>query len=346
MSAQTSESAGAKASGAKPRAPAPVDSVGFIQIPNDFFIGVHRKLSLAARAVYEEVAYYYRPASNGRPEHNVIGMSDRTVAELCGIGKSTTARAFDELVAAGVLTEVRHGSRGQRRATEWALTDLSKPHSKPATCPATGTGEPTSPVPLQVQASPAPVPLQTQPCPATGTGACTHSGTLTDSYKQETNKNLASLASSPPAPEVEEAIDWSEDRPAIETPPAPQTTASVTRIHPERLSPPEVAVAKAPAGRKKSIEQEIPEDFILDDENSEIGRKYNLTDQQILFEFEKFNAHARSHGRKAKDWRAAWRMWAVKAREIQREKEGTGPASPAASGRGWVDKHGTRWTRG
>ena len=76
-------------------------------------------LTVAARAVYVEVAKLYNGSNNGR-----LALSVRDAAARCNIARDTASRAFRELVDAGFLEETRHGrlSRKTRIASEWRMT--------------------------------------------------------------------------------------------------------------------------------------------------------------------------------------------------------------------------------
>jgi hypothetical protein len=76
-------------------------------------------LTVAARAVYVEVAKLYNGSNNGR-----LALSVRDATARCNIARDTASRAFRELVDAGFLEETRHGglSRKTRIASEWRMT--------------------------------------------------------------------------------------------------------------------------------------------------------------------------------------------------------------------------------
>ena len=76
-------------------------------------------LTVAARAVYVEVAKLYNGSNNGR-----LALSVRDAAARCNIARDTANRAFRKLVDAGFLEETRHGglSRKTRIASEWRMT--------------------------------------------------------------------------------------------------------------------------------------------------------------------------------------------------------------------------------
>ena len=80
-----------------------------------------RSLSLAARAVFIEMARSYVPGRNGR-----LAMSARMLAEGLPISRATAARALQDLAARGFIEAVRPGGfnmkAGEGRATEWRLT--------------------------------------------------------------------------------------------------------------------------------------------------------------------------------------------------------------------------------
>jgi DNA-binding Lrp family transcriptional regulator len=70
--------------------------------------------------VWIELRCRYNGANNGR-----LSLSFRQAAERLGLGKSTVARAFKELVEKGFLKLRRAWSRWYGRlATEWILTDI------------------------------------------------------------------------------------------------------------------------------------------------------------------------------------------------------------------------------
>jgi hypothetical protein len=80
-------------------------------------------LSTDARALYILLKQKYRGINNGR-----IVLSVRQACENLQIGKTTAAKAFEELEAHGFIEIVIRGSfnsRKDRRATEWRLTEHS-----------------------------------------------------------------------------------------------------------------------------------------------------------------------------------------------------------------------------
>ena len=80
-----------------------------------------KDLSTDARALYVLLKQKYRGINNGR-----IILSVRQACENLQIGKTTAAKAFDELEAHGFIETVIRGSfnnRKDRRATEWRLTE-------------------------------------------------------------------------------------------------------------------------------------------------------------------------------------------------------------------------------
>lgn len=78
-----------------------------------------RSLSGPALKVWVELRCRYNGANNGR-----LSLSFRQAAEHLGLGKSTVARAFKELVEKGFLKLRRAGRWYGRLATEWILTDI------------------------------------------------------------------------------------------------------------------------------------------------------------------------------------------------------------------------------
>lgn len=79
----------------------------------------YRSLTPAARAVLVEILNRYYGHNNGQ-----IGLSVRSAAETCKIGKNTANRAFHELVEKGFIVCVTPGgfSRKTRHAAEWRVT--------------------------------------------------------------------------------------------------------------------------------------------------------------------------------------------------------------------------------
>lgn len=78
-----------------------------------------RSLSGPALKVWVELRCRYNGANNGR-----LSLSFRQAAERLGLGKSTVARAFKELVEKGFLKLRKAGRWYGRQATEWILTDI------------------------------------------------------------------------------------------------------------------------------------------------------------------------------------------------------------------------------
>ena len=64
-----------------------------------------RSLTPLARAAYVEIAYSYDGGNNGR-----IQMSAITLASRLGMGKSSAARALNELLAKGFIEITKHSS--------------------------------------------------------------------------------------------------------------------------------------------------------------------------------------------------------------------------------------------
>ena len=80
-----------------------------------------------------------------------------------------------------------------------------------------------------------------------------------------------------------------------------------------------------PSGARKRATQ-LPDGWRPDDvTNAKLAKQY--PDIDLDRELAQFTDHARSKGRTAKDWTAAWRMWVRKADEWRRER--AGPAEPA-----------------
>jgi DNA-binding transcriptional ArsR family regulator len=73
-----------------------------------------RSLSGPALKVWVELRCRYNGANNGR-----LSLSFRQAAERLGLGKSTVARAFKELVEKGFLKLRKAGRWYGRQATEW-----------------------------------------------------------------------------------------------------------------------------------------------------------------------------------------------------------------------------------
>jgi hypothetical protein len=81
-----------------------------------------KSLSPTAKALYVELAARYAgPGSNNGKIHYSV----REAATALGIGKTTAARAFMDLVDRGFVVEVTRGSfkRRPRYASEWLLTE-------------------------------------------------------------------------------------------------------------------------------------------------------------------------------------------------------------------------------
>lgn len=80
-----------------------------------------RSLSCEARALLIELAGLYNGENNGE-----LFLSVRDAARRINTGKSTAARAFDELMARGFIRPHVLGafSRKVRHATSWVLTEF------------------------------------------------------------------------------------------------------------------------------------------------------------------------------------------------------------------------------
>ena len=77
-----------------------------------------RSLSGGALKVLLELRCRYNGANNGK-----LFLSYQEAADLLGMGKSTAARAFRELMEKGFIRLAAPGHFYGRRATEWILTD-------------------------------------------------------------------------------------------------------------------------------------------------------------------------------------------------------------------------------
>jgi len=78
----------------------------FVALPHDVIESPgFRRSSPAARAVLIEVARLYNGRNNGS-----IGVSIRDAAAWCGIGKSTAARALQDLEDSGLIERTAVGS--------------------------------------------------------------------------------------------------------------------------------------------------------------------------------------------------------------------------------------------
>ena len=94
----------------------------FIRLPHElFFSPAWRSLSCNARAAWLEVFGRYNGFNNGE-----IPLSCREVAISCGLGKTTAARAFDELINRGFLTieEESAFNMKQKKSRRWYMTHL------------------------------------------------------------------------------------------------------------------------------------------------------------------------------------------------------------------------------
>lgn len=80
------------------------------------------------------------------------------------------------------------------------------------------------------------------------------------------------------------------------------------------------------SGSARRRATQLPDGWRPDDvTNATLAKQY--PDIDLDRELAQFTDHARSKGRTAKDWTAAWRMWVRKADEWRRER--AGPAEPA-----------------
>ena len=64
-----------------------------------------RSLTPLARAAYVEIAYSYDGGNNGRIQMSTIALASRV-----GMGKSSAARALNELLAKGFIEVTKHSS--------------------------------------------------------------------------------------------------------------------------------------------------------------------------------------------------------------------------------------------
>jgi hypothetical protein len=78
-----------------------------------------RALSGPAMKVWWELRCRYNGGNNGR-----LHLSMSEAAKLLGLSKTTVARAFAELEAAGFIVKTREGQWYGRIAHEWRCTDI------------------------------------------------------------------------------------------------------------------------------------------------------------------------------------------------------------------------------
>lgn len=88
---------------------------------------VWRALSGAAVKVWLELRSRYNGGNNGR-----LTLSLEEAAPLLRLGKATVLRAFNELVAAGLIVKTQQGRWYGRLASEWAVTDRGMDGAPPS----------------------------------------------------------------------------------------------------------------------------------------------------------------------------------------------------------------------
>jgi hypothetical protein len=83
-----------------------------------------RSLSSAAVKVYIELRCRFTIRGDGRANNNgELALSLDEAARLLALGKSTVARAFGELEAAGFISKTKAGHWYGRKATQYRVTD-------------------------------------------------------------------------------------------------------------------------------------------------------------------------------------------------------------------------------
>jgi DNA-binding transcriptional MocR family regulator len=87
-----------------------------------------RSLSGGAAKVYVELHSRFNGYNNGE-----VRLSYAEASDLLALGKSTVARAFEELERKGFIKKVSQGQWYGRKASTWSVTDRPLRSGEPAT---------------------------------------------------------------------------------------------------------------------------------------------------------------------------------------------------------------------